>query len=148
MIREMQREIRFCVVLAALAIACTGGPKQTYPGPPRPREDVAILRESPEAGIWAIDGVRTFGGSWEILSGRHAVLLEVRFYPTVSNLKWMIRTYCKVELEAAAGKTYESFARTHSEDEPTESLKLVFGITELGGRDTTARSCAPTRPSL
>jgi hypothetical protein len=136
------------IVLSLILLGYTTTPQQAYQGAERPRDEVAVLSDSTEAAVWAIDGARVSGDSWAILPGTHEVILRINFYPQVSNVHWNLRTYCRVTLEATAGSEYLSFIRTRTEMTPTESLKMSMGIADQTGLPTIPKVCSKTRPAL
>jgi hypothetical protein len=135
-------------LLSAAALACSSGPEQMYLGPEMARADVAVLGDSAEVSVCAIDGTRTSGSEWALLPGSHRIMVRVRFWPRVSNVNWKIESYCQVELDAEPGTEYVTFVRTRTVATPTETLKFSIGIMEKGSTRPHAlgRSCSPTRP--
>jgi hypothetical protein len=138
--------VRFLVLI--LLVGCAGAPQATFPGPPRPREEIALLRESHGAYVWAIDGERASGAAWGLLPGEHRIVLRIRFFELVSNVNWKFRGYCHLVMAAAAGKEYVTFVRLRHEADPTDSLKMAFGIEENGGPATVPTRCGREQPSL
>lgn len=62
-----------CWVLCATAVAAAGCTHVQYPGPRRPRENVAIVEGSSGIGIHELDGRPIVGGTLEILPGPHVL---------------------------------------------------------------------------
>ena len=134
-----------------LAVACGCAPTQTYPGPALPRSEVALLKDTSNASVLAIDGAPASGMSWTLLPGSHDVLLHVRVFTQVPNVEWTIWTYCRVSLIAVAGEEYLSRVRIRKEVAPglSEQVKMEVGIADAAGAlQAVAHSCSPNRPRL
>jgi hypothetical protein len=144
-----------CLALGVLAAAlgCSGALKQAYPGPERPATEVGVLRETPQATVWAMDGSRVggFGSGLAILPGHHDVLLRVRLHTDSFNVGWTIWTYCRVGLQAEPGKQYLSRVRTLTKRLPglADRVHLEIGIEEVGGEKLAlAHRCSGDPPKL
>jgi len=129
-------------------LGCASGPVHTYPGPPRPPEEVALLSDSAGASVWAIDGSEVSGSKWALLPGEHELYVKINIYPRVASVNFRIRYYCRVLLEATAGAQYVAFIRTWIEMDPTETLKMERGVAQVGGPETLAVACSADRPDL
>ena len=151
MYNELVVPIKQALGAAAItaAVACVGTPTQTYPGPPLPQADVALLKETPETAVLTIDGVETYGSSWSLMPGSHEVLVRFRIFSTAPNVNWTIWSYCRVVLAAVAGEEYVALVRVRKEVAPglSDKVTMEIGIADdesiLRGR---ARSCLPKRP--
>jgi len=137
---------------AALAVAagCAGAPIQTYPGLPRPPDQVALLRAGSEGAISAIDGVGASGSAWSLLPGSHEILVSFRIHTDAPNMNWTIWTYCWVVLPAQAGASYQTVVRISKRvvsPSVSDSVKMEIGIADASGVLVgLPRSCVPERP--
>lgn len=136
----------------AVAVACASAPTQTYPGPPRPPVEVALLRDGTDAGIVAIDGVSASGGWWSLLPGSHEVMVHFRIQTDAPNMNWTIWTYCWVVLPAEAGESYQSVVRVRKQivgPSVSDKVTMEVGIADARGiLQGLPRSCVPKRPKL
>jgi hypothetical protein len=135
-----------------MAVACAATPIQTYPGPPLPRAEVALLRDSPDAGIVAIDRVSAWGSVWSLAPGSHEVLVHFRIHTTAPNMSWVIWTYCWVVLPAVAGEDYSSLVRVRKEvigPSISDKVTMEIGIADSQGvLRGLPRTCLPKRPKI
>jgi hypothetical protein len=143
------------LVLALLAsgVGCSGTLRQAYPGPERPAAEVAVLRETTQATVWAIDGARAggFGSGLAILPGYRDVVLRVRLHTATFNVGWTIWTYCRVGLQAKPGTEYLSRVRMRTKRVPglADRVDLEIGIEEVGGEKVAlAHRCSRQPPTL
>jgi len=139
------------VLSLGIAVACAGAPKQSYAGPELPRSEIAVLRETSNAIVMAIDNGRVSGTSWALLPGRHELLLQVRIYTQSLNMNYTVWSYCRVTLIAVAGEGYVSRVRTRKEAAPgiSDRVKMEVGIADSEGLlRAVPSSCSPERPDL
>jgi hypothetical protein len=116
--------------------ACAGAPIQTYPGPPRPAAEVALLRAGPDGAIAEIDGAKTSGSAWALLPGSHEIRVNYRIYTTAPNMSWTIWTYCWVVLPAEAGQSYQTVVRVSKQvvsPSVSDNVKMEIGIADASG---------------
>lgn len=117
-----------CVVFG---LACST-PKQNYPGPPRPAEEIAVLTETSNASVIEIDGESVSGNSWALLPGPHQVLMHVRTQTGAPNMNWTIWSYCQARFDAKAGERYQSVVRMRKEVAPglKERVRMEVGVVD------------------
>ena len=135
----------------AVAVACARAPQQTYPGPPLPLAEVAVLKDGSEAAVLEIDGVQVSGSSWTLMPGPHEVLVRFRIFTEVPNVNWTIWSYCRIELPADAGEEYVTRVRLRKEIAPglSEKVAIELGIADGEGVLRGALgSCLPKRPAI
>lgn len=137
-------------VIAAFA-ACAGPPRQMYDGDERPRSEIAILKDSSNAKVIAIDGVRTSGTSWALLSETYDIALRVRVYMQAPGMNWTAWTYCWVSMNAAAGEEYTSqvLLQRELENDMREEVTMVIGVIDAA-ETLVAQSyrCVADRPKF
>ena len=132
-------------------MGCAGAPQQTYSGPARPADEVAILRSSINASVLEIDGtpVTGFGGAWALLPGKHEILLRIQVLTDAPNMRWNAWSYCRLTLDAIAGENYVSRVRMRKEIAPglAEKVELEAGVADASGALTApVLQCSAKRP--
>ncbi|MCP4038730.1 MAG: hypothetical protein GY733_17450, partial [bacterium] len=96
--------------LVALA-GCAVVPVKTYSGPARDVSEVAVLRDTANATVIALDGAPVSASAWSLLPGTHELILRVRIFTDAPNMHYTAWTHCHVYHAAEAGQQYTTRVR-------------------------------------
>jgi len=135
------------------ATACARKPLQLYEGPPRPEVEIAKVSIEPGSThrLYAVNDVRAHGSEFHLAPGTHEVWIHSRMYESAGDALYKIWTYCRFDLEARAGATYEirSVNRVIKSDATGKRVQVGAVIVDVD-RDTewVPRYCLGSAPDL
>jgi hypothetical protein len=141
----------FVVFVFVVNIGCATSATRLYDGSELPRSQVAVLRDSREAGVFAVDETRVFGGEWALVPGEHEAWLKVRLHTKVPNVNWRIWSYCRHNFVGLSGEEYSTRVRTQTTVAPgiADELEIEVAIVDRAGRIVAVPvACRDTRPTF
>lgn len=148
----MTRRVPLWRLAVALVFgACASDPTQMYAGPTMSREQVAVLRDTYLASVFAIDDVNVYGSAWSLTPGSHSVWVRAQVTGTVPNMTYRGRIYCEIPFEASAGGTYRTAADKTEKPVGTLGKEISVDIRivdEQGVALAYPRRCYARRPRL
>lgn len=146
---RMRRFFVVCVVVVNMG--CAMSATRLYDGAELPQSQVVVLLDSSEAGVYAVDGTRTFGSAWTLTPGEHEEWLKVRLRTQVPNVNWTIWSYCRHRLVALSGEEYTARVRTRKTvvHGIADKVQIEVAIVDRAGNAVAApAACDGERPTF
>jgi hypothetical protein len=129
MARRRRNYVTRGLAIALLLIGCAGPKRQLYPGPPLPRDQVVILKQSSKSKVFAIDKMKVDGFKWELNPGTHEV--EVSVLGEIGGGCCYDRAWsrpCVFHFDFAPGVTYRLEARGEAQFDSFVGVAGVYAV--------------------